>query len=99
TNKDFYKQLISQMFDVATTAMEQSNWKTEKLENFFRQPASPLARPMTSLRDVNEAGLIEGGLGSGSDRFRLPELWPGSSWLKRGGGSWPGYVGADARQQ
>ena len=73
-NKDFYKQRIQQMFDLATTAMEQSNWKTENLENFFRQPASPLTRPMTSLRDVNEAGLIEGGLGSGSDRIRLAIL-------------------------
>jgi hypothetical protein len=88
TNKDFYKQRINQMFDLATTAMEQSNWKTEKLENFFRQPASPLTRPMTSLRDVNEAGLIEGGLGSGSDRIRLADLGRVMSALMRGNNSW-----------
>jgi hypothetical protein len=88
TNKDFYKQRISQMFDLATTAMEQSNWKAEKLENFFRQPASPLTRPMTSLRDVNEAGLIEGGLGSGSDRIRLADLGRVMSALMRGNNSW-----------
>ncbi|AHY52455.1 DEAD/DEAH box helicase family protein [Bradyrhizobium japonicum] len=88
TNKEFYRQRIHQMFDVATTAMEQSNWKTENLESFFRQPASPLARPMTSLRDVNEAGLIEGGLGSGSDRIRLADLGRVMSALMRGNNSW-----------
>lgn len=88
TNKGFYRQRIHQMFDLATTAMEQSNWKTENLESFFRQPASPLARPMTSLRDVNEAGLIEGGLGSGSDRIRLADLGRVMSALMRGNNSW-----------
>ena len=56
-NKDFYKQRINQLFHRATTAMEQSNWRTENLDSFFRQPGAPLTRPMTSLRDVNEAGL------------------------------------------
>jgi len=88
TNKDFYRQRIHQMFDLATTAMEQSNWKTENLESFFRQPASPLTRPMTSLRDVNEAGLIEGGLGSGSDRIRLADLGRVMSALMRGNNNW-----------
>ena len=88
TNKDFYKQRIHQMFDLATTAMEQSNWKSENLESFFRQPGSPLTRPMTSLRDVNEAGLIEGGLGSGSDRIRLADLGRVMSALMRGNNNW-----------
>jgi hypothetical protein len=76
------------MFDLATTAMEQSNWKNENLENFFRQPATPLTRPMTSLRDVDEAGLIEGGLGSGSDRIRLADLGRVMSALMRGNNNW-----------
>jgi hypothetical protein len=88
TNKDFYRQRIHQMFDLATTAMEQSNWKAENLESFFRHPASPLTRPMTSLRDVNEAGLIEGGLGSGSDRIRLADLGRVMSALLRGNNNW-----------
>jgi hypothetical protein len=88
TNKDFYRQRIHQLFDLATTAMEQSNWKTENLESFFRQPASPLTRPMTSLRDVNEAGLIEGGLGSGADRIRLADLGRVMSALMRGNNNW-----------
>ena len=87
-NKDFYKERIHQIFDLATTAMEQSNWKAERLENFFRQPASPLTRPMTSLRDVDEAGLIEGGLGSGSDRIRRDDLGRVMSALMRGNNSW-----------
>ena len=87
-NKDFYRQRIHQLFDLATTAMEQSNWKTENLESFFRQPASPLTRPMTSLRDVDEAGLIEGGLGSGSDRIRLADLGRVMSALMRGNNNW-----------
>jgi hypothetical protein len=88
TNKDFYRQRIHQMFDLATTAMEQSNWKTENLESFFRQPACPLTRPMTSLRDVDEAGLIEGGYGSGSDRIRLADLGRVMSALMRGNNNW-----------
>jgi hypothetical protein len=87
-NKDFYKQRINQLFHDATTAMEQSNWKTENLDSFFRQPGAPLTRPMTSLRDVNEAGSIEGGLGSGSDRIRMSDLGRVMSALMRGNNSW-----------
>ena len=64
-NKLFYEQRIEQLFDNATQAMEQSNWRSETLDSFFRQPASPLSKPMTSLRDVNEAGVLEGGVGMG----------------------------------
>lgn len=88
TNKEFYKRRVHQMFDLATTAMEQSNWKNESLESFFRQAACPLSRPMTSLRDVDEAGLIEGGYGSGSDRIRLADLGRVMSALMRGNNSW-----------
>jgi hypothetical protein len=87
-NKSFYRQLIQQLFHQATTAMEQSNWRTESLDSFFRQPGAPLARPMTSLRDVDEAGLIEGGLGSGSDRIRMSDLGRVMSALMRGNNSW-----------
>jgi hypothetical protein len=93
-NKDFYKQRIHDLFDRATAAMEQSNWKTETLDNFFRQPGAPLSRPMTSLRDVNEAGLIEGGFGTGSDRIRASDLGRVMSALMRGNNSWtPGEAG------
>jgi len=87
-NKDFYKQRINQLFHDATTAMEQSNWKTENLDSFFRQPGAPLTRPMTSLRDVNESGSIEGGFGSGSDRIRMSDLGRVMSALMRGNNSW-----------
>jgi hypothetical protein len=87
-NKDFYRKRIHDLFDKATTAMEQSNWKTETLESFFRQPGAPLSRPMTSLRDVNEAGLIEGGFGSGSDRIRVSDLGRVMSALMRGNNNW-----------
>jgi Helicase conserved C-terminal domain len=87
-NKDFYRKRIHDLFDRTTTAMEQSNWKTETLESFFRQPGAPLSRPMTSLRDVNEAGLIEGGFGSGSDKIRLSDLGRVMSALMRGNNNW-----------
>jgi helicase-like protein len=87
-NKSFYEQRIHDLFDQATQAMEQANWKTETLDSFFRQPASPLSRPMTSLRDVNEAGLLEGGYGSGSDRINRADLGKVMSALMRGNNSW-----------
>ncbi len=87
-NKAFYERRIHELFDRATTAMEQSNWRTETLDNFFRQPGAPLSRPMTSLRDVNDAGIIEGGLGSGSDRIRLSDLGQVMSALMRGNSVW-----------
>lgn len=87
-NKDFYRQRINQLFHDATTAMEQSNWKTENLDSFFKQPGAPLNRPMTSLRDVNEAGSIEGGLGTGSDSIRRSDLGRVMSALMRGNNSW-----------
>jgi hypothetical protein len=87
-NKKFYEQHIHDLFNDATQQMEQANWRTEKLESFFRQPASPLSRPMTSLRDVNEAGLIEGGLGAGTDRINRADLGKVMSALMRGNNSW-----------
>jgi len=87
-NKTFYEQRILDLFDRATTAMEQSNWRTEILDTFFRQPGCALSRPMTSLRDVNEAGYIEGGLGSGSDRSKRSDLGRVMSALMRGNNSW-----------
>lgn len=87
-NKDFYKKRIEALFDRATQEMEQSNWKTETLDSFFRQPGSPLSKPMTSLRDVNEAGLIEGGHGSGADRIDRANLGKVMSALMRGNNSW-----------
>jgi len=87
-NKQFYEQRISELFDRATTAMEKSNWKSETLENFFRQSAPPLARPMTSLRDVSEAGLIEGGVGTGADRINRADLGRVMSALLRGNNIW-----------
>ena len=87
-NKAFYEQRINDLFDRATQAMEQSNWRTETLGSFFRQPGCALSPPMTSLRDVNEAGLIEGGLGSGSDRIKRSDLGRVMSALMRGNNSW-----------
>jgi hypothetical protein len=87
-NKAFYERRILDLFDQATQAMEQSNWRTETLGNFFRQPGGALSRPMTSLRDVNEAGLIEGGLGSGSDRIKRSDLGRVMSALMRGNNNW-----------
>lgn len=87
-NKTFYVARIEQLFDSATTAMEQSNWRTETLETFFRQPACPLSKPMTSLRDVNEAGMLEGGFGSGSDRINRSDLGRVMSALMRGNNAW-----------
>jgi hypothetical protein len=87
-NKAFYVNRIEQLFDSATTAMEQSNWRTETLETFFRQPACPLSKPMTSLRDVNEAGLLEGGIGTGSDRINRSDLGRVMSALMRGNNAW-----------
>lgn len=87
-NKDFYVKRIEQLFDNATQAMEQSNWRTETLETFFRQPACPLTKPMTSLRDVDEAGLLEGGYGSGSDRINRSDLGRVMSALMRGNNAW-----------
>ena len=87
-NKAFYVARIEQLFDSATTAMEQSNWRTEKLETFFRQPACPLSKPMTSLRDVNEAGMLEGGYGTGSDRINRSDLGRVMSALMRGNNAW-----------
>lgn len=87
-NKAFYEQRINELFNQATIAMEQSNWKTERLESFFRQPACPLSKPMTSLRDVNEAGLIEGGIGTGSDRINRSDLGRVMSALLRGNNIW-----------
>jgi len=87
-NKAFYVARIEQLFDSATTAMEQSNWRTETLETFFRQPACPLSKPMTSLRDVNEAGMLEGGYGSGSDRINRSDLRRVMSALMRGNNAW-----------
>jgi Helicase conserved C-terminal domain len=87
-NKAFYEQRILDLFDRATSAMEQSNWKTETLASFFRQPACPLSRPMTSLRDVDEAGFIEGGLGTGSDRIKRSDLGRVMSALMRGNNIW-----------
>jgi len=87
-NKRFYEQRIHDLFNDATQQMEQANWRTEKLDNFFRQPGSPLSRPMTSLRDVNEAGLIEGGLGTGTDRINRSDLGKVMSALMRGNNSW-----------
>jgi hypothetical protein len=87
-NKAFYVARIEQLFDSATTAMEQSNWRTETLETFFRQPACPLSKPMTSLRDVNEAGMLEGGYGSGSDRINRSDLGRVMSALMRGNNAW-----------
>lgn len=87
-NKDFYGKRIENLFDRTTQEMEQSNWKSETLDSFFRQPGSPLSRPMTSLRDVNEAGLIEGGLGTGADRINRADLGKVMSALMRGNNSW-----------
>jgi hypothetical protein len=88
TNKAFYKQRIQDLFDQATSAMEQSNWRTETLDMFFRQPGCALSRPMTSLRDVNDAGLIEGGLGTGSDRIKRSDLGRVMSALMKGNNNW-----------
>jgi hypothetical protein len=87
-NKDFYERRIHDLFDKATTAMEQSNWRAEVLDSFFRQSGSPLARPMTSLRDVNEAGVIEGGFGTGSDRIKRGDIGRVMSALMRGNNIW-----------
>lgn len=92
-NKAFYVNRIDQLFDGATTAMEQSNWKTETLDTFFRQPACPLAKPMTSLRDVNEAGTLEGGVGTGADRINRSDLGRVMSALMRGNNAWVGDAG------
>jgi hypothetical protein len=94
-NKGFYERRIHDLFDRATAAMEQSNWKTETLDSFFRQPACPLTRPMTSLRDVNEAGLIEGGLGTGSDRIKRTDLGRVMSALMRGNNIWTAGKGGE----
>jgi hypothetical protein len=95
TNKEFYERRIHDLFDRATQAMEQSNWKTETLNSFFRQPGCPLARPMTSLRDVNEAGLIEGGFGTGSDRIKRSDLGHVMSALMRGNNIWTAGEGGE----
>jgi hypothetical protein len=87
-NKQFYEQRIQDLFDRATQAMEQANWKTETLDRFFNQPGCPLSKPMTSLRDVNEAGQIEGGYGSGSDRIKRRDLGRVMSALMRGNNAW-----------
>lgn len=87
-NKSFYEQRIEQLFDNATQAMEQTNWRSETLDSFFRQPASPLSKPMTSLRDVNEAGVLEGGVGSGTDRINRSDLGRVMSALMRGNNAW-----------
>jgi helicase-like protein len=94
-NKEFYERRIHDLFDRATAAMEQSNWKTETLDSFFRQPGCPLTRPMTSLRDVNEAGLIEGGFGTGSDRIKRSDLGRVMSALMRGNNIWTASEGAE----
>jgi hypothetical protein len=87
-NKSFYEQRIEQLFDNATQAMEQTNWRSETLDSFFRQPASPLSKPMTSLRDVNEAGVLEGGAGTGADRINRSDLGRVMSALMRGNNAW-----------
>jgi hypothetical protein len=87
-NKPFYEQRIQQLFDNATQAMEQTNWRSETLDSFFRQPASPLSKPMTSLRDVNEAGVLEGGAGMGTDRINRSDLGRVMSALMRGNNAW-----------
>jgi Helicase conserved C-terminal domain len=87
-NKTFYEQRIQDLFDQATSAMEQSNWRTETLDMFFRQPGCALSRPMTSLRDVNDAGLIEGGYGTGSDRIKRSDLGRVMSALMKGNNNW-----------
>ena len=87
-NKAFYVASIQQLFDRATTAMEQSNWRTETLERFFRQPACPLSRPMTSLRDVNEAGMIEGGLAADPTASTGAILAGSCRRLMRGNNTW-----------
>jgi Helicase conserved C-terminal domain len=87
-NKAFYANRIEQLFDNATTHMEQTNWRTETLDSFFRQPACPLTKPMTSLRDVNEAGLLEGGFGTGADRINRTDLGRVMSALMRGNNAW-----------
>jgi Helicase conserved C-terminal domain len=87
-NKSFYEQRIEQLFDSATQAMEQTNWRSETLDSFFRQPASPLSKPMTSLRDVNEAGVLEGGAGTGTDRINRSDLGRVMSALMRGNNAW-----------
>ena len=87
-NKGFYDRRINELFDEATRAMESSNWNSETLDIFFRQGGCPLSKPMTSLRDVNEAGLIEGGHGSGSDKIRRSDLGRVMSALMRGNNVW-----------
>jgi hypothetical protein len=87
-NKDFYQRRIEDLLDKATSAMEKANWRSEVLDAFFRQPRPPLTKPMTSLRDVDEAGLIEGGMGTGSDRVSRKDIGRVMSALMRGTNSW-----------
>jgi hypothetical protein len=89
-NKDFYSRRILDLFDRATTAMERSNWRSETLSAFFGQPHPPISKPMTSLRDVDEAGVVEGGSGTGADRVRRRDIGKVMTALMRGSNSWGG---------
>jgi hypothetical protein len=87
-NKDFYSRRIHDLFDRATTAMERSNWRSEALGAFFAQLHPPLSKPMTSLRDVDEAGIVEGGSGTGADRVKRSDIGKVMTALMRGSNSW-----------
>jgi hypothetical protein len=43
---------------------------------------------MTSLRDVDEAGIVEGGSGTGADRVKRSDIGKVMTALMRGSNSW-----------
>ena len=55
---------------------------------FFAQLHPPISKPMTSLRDVDEAGIVEGGSGTGSDRVKRSDIGKVMTALMRGSNSW-----------
>lgn len=56
---EYYDNLIrSRLRQKILERLEQQDWETSNLRAFFDNQHDPLMRPMTSLRDVDEAGMI-----------------------------------------
>jgi hypothetical protein len=57
----YYRELLSQKFGDLLNSVLDSRYRGTSLFRYFNDQQSSLRRPMTSLRDVDQAGLIRGG--------------------------------------
>lgn len=54
----YYKEVIERRIRLILDRISETDWRSAPLPTFFRAQPDPLWRPMTSLRDVDQGGII-----------------------------------------